>query len=135
MLSFKITKLDIFHNEDLTDLYCENTPLNELDIFNNKKLSGFRCDDRLTLNSKLSYFTSEEEEYLITAESALIVRERPTTKSQRLGKLEFNTTIQAKKTNIPFYVDEEYEEILDYWYEVMYEGKIAYVFGGFLEQY
>lgn len=126
-----LNKLDISHNEKLQYLYIENTPLHTLDISHNKELSRLDCDNRLLLNSQFTYFTTTQGKYEITAESGLIVRERPTTKSQRLGKLEFNTTIQAKKTNIPF----EVGETKDYWYEMEYQGKKGYVFGGFLEMY
>lgn len=128
-----LNKLDISHNKSLHNLYIDNIPLNKLDISYNKELYRLDCDDRLLLNSQFSYFTSKEKKYVITAESGLVIRERPTTKSKRLGKLEFGGTVQAKKTNIPFYV--ENEEIRDYWYEVEYQGKTAYVFGGFLEMY
>lgn len=123
--------IDLSHNLDLRELSCgQNDELRNLDISHNKFLYQLDCDDRLILNSQLSYHTSTGEEYIITAQSGLTVRERPTTKSRRLGKLEFEETIMAKKTNIPF----EAEEINNYWYKVEYQGNKAYVFGGFLKK-
>ncbi len=130
-----LTQLDIFKNKKLTHLSCDDNRLTKLDISQNKQLKNLYCDDEVLFNSQFLYDTSAEKEYETIAERGLIIREYPSTRSKKLGKIEFSSTIKAKKTNIPFYLkDEEIEdeEIKDFWYEIEYNGEIAFVFGGFL---
>ena len=128
-----LTQLDISNNIKLRYLNCESTSLSTLDNSQNINLQELDCDEEVILNSELKYFPSAEGEYITTAESGLTVRKKPTIKSQRLGKIEFEAIILAKKTIVSYNL--ESEDMLDYWYEVQYQGETAYVYGGFLEEY
>jgi len=79
----------------------------------------------LSVNIHISF----GQEYSVTAKSGLTVREKPSIRSKRIGKLEENKIVKIiENTNIQF----EVENTKGFWLKLNFKGKQAYVYSGFL---
>ena len=76
-----------------------------------------------------------QEIQFVSAENGLIVREKPNTKSKKLGKLLYGSEVEIiKKTNINLNIEDDGKRISGEWVLIKEVGGIqnGYVFSGFL---
>lgn len=78
-------------------------------------------------------FGRNENPIIVTAISGLSVRNSPSLKANKIGKIPYLTTVEIiHKTNKSLNIKDEGKIISGYWMKIKYLSKEAYVFDGFL---
>lgn len=81
-------------------------------------------------------FLQGQSHFIVIAKSGLTVRAEPDLKGQRIGKLEYLSTVEViEKTSFQLTIKDEGKEINGHWVRVqLEEAKEGYVFDGFLKE-
>jgi len=88
-----------------------------------------------SFNSKLIKPLNIKEPIVVTAMSGLSVRNSPSLKAKRIGKLAYLSTVQIiSKTNKILTITDEGKQLSGFWVKIKYKNTQAYVFDGFLEE-
>jgi hypothetical protein len=82
------------------------------------------------LSGELTF--KSDSQYFVVAPSGLILREKPDTKSNKLGLIRYNSIV--KVTRVTKY-QEKISGLHNKWVQIQYNGKSGYIFSGFLSRY
>ncbi|TCI92740.1 DUF4419 domain-containing protein [Tenacibaculum sp. M341] len=97
-------------------------------------ISFFSYLSCFSLNKNQQYAKQIDSIPVVTAKSGLSVRNYPSLKGKRIGKIPYLNKVQiVNKTQESLSISDEGKMISDYWLKVKYRGRTGYVFGGFVK--